>query len=168
MIKTSEYEQQAMKFLYDTETTLKISFKENGKYFDNDKKSRDIYDCELTRGTRSYKFTFGNSVADSGISKIRRIPQDKVMRIYNWGIRTDTEFKRQYIRMDERYLITNEPKLPTAYNILAYLETGTPVDFQEFCDEYGYDSDSRTAERTHKACLEQSINIERMFNDVVQ
>ena len=32
--------------------------------------------------------------------------------------------------------------------------------FEEFCDEYGYDEDSRSAERIHKACIESMNKLE--------
>ena len=43
---------------------------------------------------------------------------------------------------------------PDAYDVLACIsaDTNTPDTFKEFCDEYGYDSDSRRAEATWKRC----------------
>lgn len=34
------------------------------------------------------------------------------------------------------------------------------MDFDQFCDEYGYDQDSRSAERIHKACIESMDKLE--------
>jgi hypothetical protein len=44
---------------------------------------------------------------------------------------------------------------PTAEDVLDCLlsDANTPEDFEEFCSEYGYDTDSRKAEKTHRACL---------------
>lgn len=38
-------------------------------------------------------------------------------------------------------------------------------DFHDFCDMYGYDSDSRRAERLHKLCLKQAEGLQEVFND---
>jgi len=38
-------------------------------------------------------------------------------------------------------------------------------DFEEFCSEFGYDTDSRKAENTHKACLKVGENIKRLLGD---
>lgn len=39
----SEYDIQANEFLKKTNTEIKIVFKENAKYFHDDKETRDIY-----------------------------------------------------------------------------------------------------------------------------
>ena len=36
--------------------------------------------------------------------------------------------------------------------------------FDGFCSEFGYDSDSRTAERTYKACQKTLKKVERVFS----
>ena len=37
------------------------------------------------------------------------------------------------------------------------------LDFEDFCDEYGYDTDSRKAERTWKSCQRTAAKIARVF-----
>ena len=37
-------------------------------------------------------------------------------------------------------------------------------DFNEFCSEFGYDNDSRTAERIYKACEKTNAKINRVFS----
>lgn len=39
---------------------------------------------------------------------------------------------------------------PSAYDLLACLEKYDPYTFKDFCDEFGYDSDSRRSKRTYK------------------
>lgn len=36
--------------------------------------------------------------------------------------------------------------------------------FENFCSEFGYDSDSRTAERIYKACEKSCAKLERIFD----
>ena len=36
------------------------------------------------------------------------------------------------------------------------------MDFEEFCGEYGYDDDSRNAERIHKACIDTKDKLESL------
>ena len=57
-----EYLKQAEDFLSKTNSTLEIKFLKTGKQFQNDKVERDIYELTLTRGKRTYKGTFGNSI----------------------------------------------------------------------------------------------------------
>ena len=51
----------------------------------------------------------------------------------------------------------------TAYDVLACLEWFTPDSFAEFCAEFGYDEDSRKAEKIWRACLRQSKALHRIF-----
>lgn len=37
-------------------------------------------------------------------------------------------------------------------------------DFEDFCREFDYDSDSRKAEKIHKACEKANANLKRVFN----
>ena len=36
--------------------------------------------------------------------------------------------------------------------------------FEDFCSEFGYDTDSRSAERIYRACEKTHDNIQRLFN----
>jgi hypothetical protein len=55
----THYNQQALDFLEKHGVTIKIEFSHNGKYFDDDKDNRDIYNIELKRGNNYYDFQFG-------------------------------------------------------------------------------------------------------------
>ena len=66
----NEYEEQANKFLKDTNTTFKAEFLKHGLHFQDDKDTRDIYLITLQRGERVYKFNFGQSIAYSGFKLI--------------------------------------------------------------------------------------------------
>lgn len=52
---------------------------------------------------------------------------------------------------------------PRAYDILACLTKYDIGNFGNFCSEFGYDTDSRTAYKTYKAVLKEWKNIERIF-----
>lgn len=44
-------------------------------------------------------------------------------------------------------------------------DSSVPEDFEDFCKEFGYDTDSRKAERTHKLCLKAATNMKRLLGD---
>jgi hypothetical protein len=126
-MKTQDYINQAHNFLLKTNTTLKITFKTNEPYFEEDKKnntSRDIYNCTLKRGSRSYSFKFGQSI-------------------------NGTQLRRK----------------PNEYDILSCVEKYDPESFEDFCSNYGYDTYSRTAEKTYKACVDQYNALCTLFSD---
>jgi hypothetical protein len=57
---------------------------------------------------------------------------------------------------------------PTAYDVLACLTKYDPDDFANFCADYGYDEDSRKAEKIYKAVLKEWAGVERLFSDVIE
>lgn len=57
---------------------------------------------------------------------------------------------------------------PNAYDVLACIEKYNPDSFEYFCDNYGYDNDSRKAEKIYKECLKQYENVYRLFYDVME
>lgn len=59
--------------------------------------------------------------------------------------------------------INNTDKAPTAYDVLASLTKYDPGTFENFCGEYGYEEDSRSAYKTYKAVMKEWKNIELLF-----
>jgi len=57
---------------------------------------------------------------------------------------------------------------PTAYDILACLTKYDPETFENFCANYGYDTDSRKAEKVYKAVLKEWEGVNRLFSDVLE
>lgn len=162
----SEYDIQANRFLEKTNTEIKIVFKENAKYFHTDKEPRDIYNITLIRGNRKYTFTFGNSLHDSGfyvqIGKTKHmLPIDKInSKNLNYFIKNN--INSNYIEKIDKI---HYPVPPSPYNILAGLEKYDYESFENFCDEYAYDTDSKSAERIYNACREQYLQLCSLYNE---
>lgn len=82
-------------------------------------------------------------------------------------------FKCRLTRNGKRYTfefgqsLYNGSKEPTMYDVLACLTKSDPGTFEDFCDEFGYDTDSRRAERTYKAVCKEYAAVERLFGDVM-
>ena len=53
---------------------------------------------------------------------------------------------------------------PTLYDVLTCLTKYDPETFEDFCANYGYDNDSRKAEKTYKAVLREFNNMQRLFS----
>lgn len=58
---------------------------------------------------------------------------------------------------------SNKNELPTEYDVLTCLTKYDPESFEDFCANYGYDEDSRTAERVYKAVVKEFNNMQRLF-----
>lgn len=121
----SEYEIQAEQFAKNHGVKLHVLETSWGKYFPDDWQERYIFKLRLTRGRKSYTFTFGQSIAAG-----------------------------------------SQP--PTMYDVLTCFTKSDPGTFEDFCDEFGYNTDSRTAERVYKAVCKEWKAVERLFGDVLE
>lgn len=165
----TNYEKQATDFLEKTGCTMEIKFKENRRYFPNDKETRDVYEIKITRGNRLWVFEFGNSIKDSEFVAVcgerrYKIPSEmrtKTLAEIKWYVRFNLQ---PYFGSVAAYKIIS-PKSPTAYDVLACLTKYDPGSFEDFCSEYGYDSDSKTADRVYAAVKEEWLNVCRVWND---
>lgn len=64
--------------------------------------------------------------------------------------------------------IADKDKTPTMYDILSCIEKYNPECFEDFCSEYGYDTDSRKAYKTYLAVCKEYNAVERLFGDILE
>lgn len=148
---------------------MEIKFKENRRYFPNDKETRDVYDVKITRGSRVWSFEFGNSIADSEFVAVYGKSRYKIPS--EMRTKTLAEIKG-YVIMNLQYYFGQlaadkiiMPKPPTEYSVLSCLTIYDPGSFEDFCNEFGYDPDSKTADRVYGAVKEEWLNVCRIWND---
>jgi hypothetical protein len=48
-----------------------------------------------------------------------------------------------------------------------YIDSSRYPTFNDFCSEFGYDNDSRKAERTYKACLKHAAGLQSVFTSEI-
>ena len=179
----NEYDEQATAFLEATGTEFKAEFLEHGPHFDDEKESRDIYRVALKRGGREYSFNFGQSTMASGPWALYTW---KGKRVFGSDKLTDTGKKAAALlskmnnntKVRGRSMRPHNPDMPDCveikrnpdftapdvYDVLAVLTKDDPDTFEEFCSNFGYDTDSRKAEGVYKAVRDEFLNIERLFN----
>lgn len=75
--------------------------------------------------------------------------------------RIKSEFDYDFGR--SKYDSIHYPVAPTAYDVISCLTKNDPIDFENFCCEYGYDIDSKSAKKTYKAVNEEYINVIKLF-----
>lgn len=165
--ETTNYQKQALEFLANTETTFKATFLKSGKHFEDDKEVRDIYTIELSRKNRKYTFNFGQSINNSGFYYTKgklKTPIDRSQ--------LETKNIKTYIKKKDWSFMGNGtsdtihyPVTPTPYDVLACLTKNNPGTFEDFCNEFGYDTDSRKAENTYKAVKEEYLQVSRLYNE---
>lgn len=166
-METTTYEQQAIDFLTNTQTSIAVIFLEHGKHFQDDEEDRDIYEVTLQRGTRKYVFRFGQSIVNSGFYYTKGVQKTAIDRKHLEAknlasIIYKTDF---YFLNNGKSDIIHYPKAPTAYDVLTCITKSDPGDFENFCSEYGYDTDSRKAKKTYKAVRDEWYNVSKLFSD---
>lgn len=166
-----DYEKQAADFMTATNTTMETRFLRTGLHFPDDKDQRDIYEITLNSKGRVYKFNFGQSINASGEYKIL----DKRMRPSpNREFCTAEEAKKIKMKLrpifterelNEKIIKNPNHSAPTAYAVLSSLTKYDPQTLEEFCSEYGYNVDSRKAERVYNAVREEYLQVSRLFTE---
>ncbi len=162
-IDTGDYKAQGEEFLKMTDTTMDVEFLRHGKHFDNDTDTRDIYRITLHRGGRDYAFDFGMATFSSCLY-ISNVSAD----IYRAGkgFHDLQHFKSKTLGFGlKTYKKNKDFNPPTVYDVLASLTKYDPGTFKDFCGDFGYDTDSRSAEKTYKAVVDEYKNLTMLFND---
>ena len=101
------------------------------------------YRCMFSRGAESLMIDFWNSYADEELLALGR-----------------PKFRTGESVM--KYERDGRPKVE-AYDVLACIQKSDPGEFSEFCAECGYDEDSRRADGTWRACIDEWTRVNRFF-----
>lgn len=59
---------------------------------------------------------------------------------------------------------TQRNETPSVYDVLSTIQKYDPGTFENFCGDFGYDEDSRKAEKTYQAVQDEYNNIKRLFS----
>ena len=168
LIDSSKYSEAAELVAKEFGIKMTAEFVANKKHFDDDEEDRDVYSIKLCVGSRVYKFEFGQSLNNSGFYVLRgkrktyldrtkiKTRQDAIrhINIFGGGVMFDANVDKIHF-----------PTVPTMYDILVCLTKYDPDSFENFCSEYGYDTDSRKAEKTYNAVCDEWLNVSRLFSD---
>ncbi len=168
----NEYHQQAIDFLKETNTTVVIELCKGQtcpewgdckSFFYNVQGRHGVmcphnhgmkYLVTITRpGHKSVSFDFWNSINDTYGATAKKIIKAKL----------DNNYSLEDI---------NNPKIkdmvkPREYDILACISGDAyamELTFEEFCSDYGYDTDSIKAKSTYDATCDLSRKINRIWN----
>ena len=165
----TDYEKQAADFLEKTGCKMTITYKENRKYFPNDEETRDVYEVKIERGSRVWKFEFGNSIKDSEFVAVygkRRFKIPSEMRTKSnaeiaWYVKRNLQYDFGTAKADRII----RPVPPSEYDVLSCLTKYDPESFEDFCSEFGYDTDSKKADKVYSGVKEEWLNVCRMWSD---
>ena len=172
------YDKQAKDFLKETNTTIEVQFLKYDYHFNDDEEKRDIYTVTIQRNQRKFVSNFGQSIFNSrpliaNTMHAKELSKSKNLRAYNKEgglIKTKNKILSynsiNSFSLNERdFSVNSNFEPPTEYDILSGLihyEVGT---LQDFCDNFGYDSDSIRASKTYEAVLNEWQNVCMLWSD---
>lgn len=153
----NEYIKQANEFLAKANATIKIEFSGlavNRQW--KEKEKRCFYDVTITTPHGSMNFDFWDSIHNTEIQQ---------MTLEQWARKhhLDVYYYRDKVQAQKQLKAAKEEAKPTAYDVLACLTKYDPGTFEDFCSDFGYDEDSRTAEQIYFAVVKEYKRLSRIF-----
>ena len=89
---------------------------------------------------------------------------DEKRNIYRLALIRKDSPVRYSTRFGASIYMTQKRIDPTPYDLLACLTKNDPGSFEDFCSEYGYDTDSRSAMRTYNKVKRDWVKVENFFS----
>lgn len=122
---------------------------------------RNWYDVMITTPRGKMSYVFWDSINNTEISQmtLEEYVEKKLKRRYS-------DFPYNKRKKAERELkMLKAEAVPNEYDVLACLEKYDVGTFEDFCSEFGYDEDSRTAERIYIAVIKEYKDLTRIFTE---
>jgi hypothetical protein len=144
------------------------AFLKNDYHFQDDTDTRDIYTITLKRGSRSYSFKYGQSIVNSSHYLDNKSKLEFTLN--GKGIGNTYSIGKAYLERNvgkgSFYLYSLiAGKKPSLYNVLTCLQKYEVGTFEDFCSEFGYDTDSRRAKKTYKAVSKEYQSMCGLFSN---
>lgn len=159
----NEYLEQAKNFLNKANAKCEIVYggiSRNENW--GEKEKRNWYDVIITTPRGKMTFTFWDSIHNTEISTMTfeeyTKKKLKYNRVANMSYGENVKVKNDLIRLKAE-------AVPNEYDVLACLEKYDPGTFEDFCSEFGYNEDSRTAERIYIAAINEYKDLTRIFTE---
>ncbi len=161
------YDLQAQKFMEKTGLIIHTSYCGHYKRFEDAKYISSQWRIKFERGgKKEFWFNYSNSIVNS-FSKTehghRRQPLSS--KDYHYlSVKEILETGSRITKNSLPFVLHFEQKPPTDYSILSCLTKHDIGTFEDFCGDFGYDMDSRKAEKTYFAVQREYQDLRRMFS----
>ncbi len=148
---------------------LEIEYLSTGirKYFDDDKELRQRIEVKISRNGQKITFPFGMSINDTKTIQLFNKPLIKETYQYHGRKYFTREVKEFHELKNKIFLDYREIQLSMLYLILCCVrsEFYIPPIFEDFCSEFGYDTNSRKAFSMWQESLKVSQKFQSIFTD---
>lgn len=155
-----EYIKQATEFLQKIHAEMKIDFvglAVNREW--EEKEKRCLYEITLISPRGSMVFDFWDSIRNAEIREMTF--EAYAEKRYRVPFTSLTQAEK--MQASKELAAKKKTAVPSVYDVLACLTKYDPGTFENFCSDYGYDEDSRTAERVYFAVQREYAQLARLF-----
>lgn len=106
----------------------------------------------------------GSTLSVRFLKHAKYFDEDKQSRdIYSCAIKRG---KKSYkLKFGQSIFSSQKDEEPTPYDILSCLQKYDAGSFKDFCDNFGYDTDSRKAERAYNAICKEYKALAKMYSE---
>lgn len=157
-----DYKELIIKFLKEANATCEIVYggiARNDLWKEKDK--RNWYDVTITTPYGSMQYMFWDSIHNTEILMMGL--DDYVKKNLKRNPLDITYFEKT--KALKQLAGLKEKAVPTAYDVICCLTMYDVGTFEEFCSDYGYDEDSRRAEKIYIACIKEYKDLTRIFSE---
>ena len=140
----NSYEQQANSWAEKWGVTMAARHIGHMRYFPDDRDTRDVYEITLLRGDRRMVVNFGQSLLESAYS-----PRF-----------SDGPYWRKL--KQKKTCPPTRTHAPTMYDVIACIQKTNPGSLDEFCSDFGYDTDSNRAINMYIAVQREAADFARL------
>lgn len=156
----NEYIKQATEFLQKAHAEMKIEYvgiSANREW--KEKEKRCLYEVTLTSPRGSMNFDFWDSIRNAEIKTMTLESYAEKRYRAPFSVLTQEE----KTKANKELAAKKKAAVPSVYDVLACLSKCDPGTFEDFCSDFGYDDDSRTAERVYFAVQKEYTQLTRIF-----
>lgn len=158
---SNEYQEQALEFLRKANATMKIEVVGPGYSDWDDDNVRIRYRITLTTPKGSYTFPFWGSVLQAELwdtlSALEKLARKTFRRHYEGLTNSEKAKITKTLLKRRKELKTKE------YDVLACLTKYDPGTHEDFCADFGYDTDSIRGLKTYLAVQKEYHELSRIF-----
>lgn len=166
-IKETKYDIQAQEFMGFTDLKIHKGYCGHYRRFEDARYISSQWRIKFSRGKTEFWFNFSQSVHDSfsktvmaGYGRKPLTPKDYCYLAIKEILETGETEHRPL-----PFILHYEKIPPSDYGILACLTKDDPGTFEDFCGDYGYNTDSRKAEKTYFAVQKEYQNLRGLFSE---
>lgn len=156
----NEYVKQAAEFLHKAHAEMKIEYVGlalNKEW--KEKEKRCLYEITLTSPRGSMVFDFWDSIRNTEIKTMTL--EAYAEKWYRMAFSSLTQAEK--MQANKELAAKKKTAVPSVYDVLACLTKYDPGMFEDFCSDYGYNEDSRTAERIYFAVQKEYTQLTKLF-----